>query len=296
MAIIALGDWCKGKTHLPRGRSLSPGSSPGPPKGTRLCAFRRTATQIMATQGDLYRYHSENFRAVAAGFDQSLAALKWSIGTQQARAISAQTRVAAFLLSAKIEARFYKLLHEPPVPEEFRVQINRNEPRPPSLIQKWERTIEEAFSLYYSVTGSFSKSSAPAAAKEQCTLHLSALPYLASVIELRNKIAHGQWTHALTRKGDALNPVMTHRLEEENLLTLMLKDRVAQIVSEAVNDLVVSKRTHDRDLEIHQKSLRNALRELDTRSYDRFAKNVRAREQRARDHRRKAAEKSPPST
>lgn len=247
----------------------------------------------MATQQELYRYHSDNFRAVAGGFEHALKQLKLAIATKDDPAQEAQTRVAAFLLSAKIEARFYKLLFEPPVPEEFRDRINRRAGRAPSLMEKWERTIVEAFSLYYSVTGDFMDSSAPDRAKEQCGLHLEALSHFSSVIELRNKIAHGQWIHALNRAGRGINAGKTRQLEEENLLSLGLKDRAAQIVADAINDLVVSKRTHDRDLKRHQRSLQNVLRELETRSYEKFARNIRSRERVTQNHRRAAVHKPP---
>lgn len=247
----------------------------------------------MATQDELYRYHSDNYRAVAAGFEQALESLQRAVAAEDDRAVEAQSRVAAFLLSAKIEARFHKLSFEPPVPDEFRARVNRREGRSPSLIEKWKRTVRGAFSLYYATSGDFMSSDAPAEAREQCGLHLEALPHLESVIELRNKIAHGQWQHALNREGTEINPEKTKQLQEDNLLSLHLKDRVAQIVADAVNDLVVSKRTHDRDLKKHQRSLNDVLRELETRSYEKFAENIRSRERKARDRRREAVGKPP---
>ena len=246
----------------------------------------------MATQDELYHHHSDNYRAVAAGFEQALELLQRAVAAGDDQAADAQTRVAAFLLSVKIEARFYKLLFEPPVPDEFRARINRGEDDPP-LIEKWKRTVREAFSLYYSATADFMDSNAPAEAKEQCELHLEALSHLDSVIQLRNKIAHGQWQHALNRKGTEINAEKTRQLKEENLLSLCLKDRVAQIIADAINDLVVSKRAHDRDLERHQRSLRNVLQELETRSYETFARNIRSRERRAQNYRREAVGKPP---
>jgi hypothetical protein len=259
---------------------LSPGSSPGPPKGTneaaRLSADRED--RLASSQQHLYGYHAANFRAVAAGFDEICALLKSTLGDEsRADRAEALTRIATFLLSAKIEARFYKLLHEPPVPEEFRALINAPPPRDPSLIEKWRRTVEIAFREYHDVTGDFQRSGAPAAAKRQHASHMAGIDHLESIIQMRNKVAHGQWRFALNNPGTALNQRSTDALAAENLMSLQLKDRLAASIANAVNDLVVSRKAHDRDLAAHQTETDHAIRELRTRSYETYLSNLRKR-------------------
>jgi len=245
----------------------------------------------MATQEELYSYHSENFRAVSEGFQQTAKLLERAVGADDARATNALTRICAFLLSAKIEARFYKLLFEPPVPDEFRDRVNRGVN--PSLIEKWHRTIEEAFRQYHGVEEDFMGSAAPASAKAQFGMHNRSLAQLEPIIELRNKIAHGQWEYALNNRGTEVNPEKTRQLAEENLLSLRLKDRLAQVAIDAINDLVVSWRAHDRDLDKHKRVMEDLVRELETRSYEKYARNVRVREWRSQNQRRRAVGKPP---
>jgi hypothetical protein len=238
----------------------------------------------MDTQETLYRYHSANLRAVTRGFDEVTELAGDALAKDRTSSVSALTRVCVFLLSAKVEARFYKLLYEPPVPDEFRALVNA--PPKPSLEEKWRRTINLAFGLYFGVSGDFARSAAPSKAKAQYALHVDGLARLVPIFGLRNKVAHGEWEHALNGAGTALNNATTSALQAENIMTLKLKDRVAGTIIDGINDLVVSRRAHDRDLLKHQQHLRDAQRELDTRSFDRFAAAARKREERSRAFRR----------
>jgi len=238
------------------------------------------------TQETLYAYHSANLREVTQGFDEVLELAMDALAKDRTSSVKALTRICVFLLSAKVESRFYKLLYEPPVPDEFRARVNAAPPNKPSLEQKWRRTIELAFALYYDVSGDFNSSTAPSEAKAQYRVHLDGLARLVPIFGLRNKVAHGQWAYALNGAGTALNSAPTSALAAENLLTISLKDRLAGAIVDGINDLVVSRKTHDRDLSKHQQRLQNAQRELDTRSFQKFAAAARGRERRARSFRR----------
>ncbi|MBJ7329891.1 MAG: hypothetical protein JHC95_08345 [Solirubrobacteraceae bacterium] len=227
-----------------------------------------------AAQQDLYRWHSENFRAVSTGFERTCSILTLALGDRDEVAVDALTRVATFLLSAKVESRFYKLLYEPPVPDEFRALVNAKAGRAPSLIDKWKRTVEIAFCEYNHVNRPFQDSVAPLDSKRQHDVHLSGIKHLESIIGLRNKVAHGQWRVALNTSGTDLNAGITARLSAENLMSLQLKDRLAASVANAVNDLVVSSKTHHRDLGVHRSATEDAIRELETRSWEKYVANV----------------------
>jgi len=240
----------------------------------------------MNTQETLYGYHSDNLREVTRGFGEVVELAQDALAKGQAASAQALTRICVFLLSAKVEARFYKLLYEPPVPAEFRALVNAPPPATPSLELKWERTVKHAFALYYDVPGDFLASSASTAAKAQYQAHLDGLARVAPIFGLRNKVAHGQWRHALNNASTALNQRTTDALAAENLLTLTLKDRLSAAIVDGINDLVVSRKTHDRDLSKHQQRLQNAQRELDTRSFEKYTAAARRREERSRDLRR----------
>lgn len=242
----------------------------------------------MDTQGNLYGYHSANLREVTQGFTEVMDLAMDALAKDRTSSLKALTSVCVFLLSAKVEARFYKLLYEPPVPDEFRAQVNAAPPNNPSLEKKWTRTIELAFAVYHDVSGDFASSTAPTEAKAQYRVHLDGLACLVPIFGLRNKVAHGQWAYALNSAGTALNSGTTSALAAENLLTITHKDRLAGAIVDGINDLVVSRKTHDRDLSKHQQRLQNAQRELDTRSFEKFARAARQREERSRKFRRSA--------
>lgn len=151
-------------------------------------------------------------------------------------------------------------------------------------MQKWERTVDIAFAEYHQVARPFEHSAARALAKHQYSAHMAGLARLEPMIGLRNKVAHGQWRVALNSRGTDENRDTTEKLGSENLMSLELKDRLAGSVANAVNDLVVSREAHDRDLAVHQIATQNAIRELETRSWDKYLAALRKRATVRREH------------
>jgi hypothetical protein len=243
----------------------------------------------MDSQAALYRYHAANLSEVERGLQEVTSIAMVALAKDDAVSVRALTRICTFLLSAKIEARFYKSLYEPPVPREFRDLVNAPPPRTPSLEEKLKRAVNLAFQLYYAVPAPFEASNAPAAARAQHQLHTEGITRLVPIITLRNKVAHGQWRFALTNDGTSLNQATTTALHDENLLTLRLKANLVDAIAGGINDLLVSQRAHDRDLSKHQDRVRSLQRELDTRSFSRFAAAARKREERSHQHRRDRA-------
>jgi hypothetical protein len=98
---------------------------------------------------------------------------------------------------------------------------------------------------------------------------------LKGIIELRNKLAHGQWAVALNSAGTNRSAPLDSALQDLNLLRLKHQSRLVDRLGDAVTDLVVSKKTFERDFDKHFAAVEDARRRLKTESFDAWVQRQR---------------------
>jgi hypothetical protein len=91
-------------------------------------------------------------------------------------------------------------------------------------------------------------------------------------IEVRNRIAHGQWKFTFNGKLTALNNDIQKRLDQENIVTLQLKYETFQNLAKMIHDLAVSRLTFERDFTKYLRRLEGQRKNIYNRSYLEFKK------------------------
>ena len=102
------------------------------------------------------------------------------------------------------------------------------------------------------------------------------------IIEIRNKLAHGQWIYPFNDKGTDVEQGKYVLINKENLLSLEFKFAMLGHLANAVHDLVVSPKTFERDFDSHFRKLFQAQTNLRTRDYAKYAQALVDSRQRAR--------------
>jgi hypothetical protein len=105
---------------------------------------------------------------------------------------------------------------------------------------------------------------------------------LRSIIELRNKLAHGQWVYPLNSDGDDVAQEQMDALRVENLFSLQFKKNLLESLSSAIHDLVVSKPTFERDFDDHFRRIVETQRNLKNRDYKKWANGMREKYERGK--------------
>jgi len=105
---------------------------------------------------------------------------------------------------------------------------------------------------------------------------------LRSIIELRNKLGHGQWVYPLNSNCDDVAQEQMDALRGENLLHLQFKQKLIISLSAAINDLVVSQPTFERDFDGHFHAIIEMRRNLKTRNYKDYVANMRRKYERGK--------------
>jgi len=93
---------------------------------------------------------------------------------------------------------------------------------------------------------------------------------LRTVIEVRNKLAHGQWVYPLNSACTNVEQSKYTLINHENILSLQFKLTLVPKVADIVHDLAVSLPTFERDFDTHYKQVVGTRRNLKNRSFEQY--------------------------
>lgn len=230
----------------------------------------------------LYSYHVANLRELEAALGNVARPSRAAIASKDPeRSLRTLLRLYAFLLGAWAECRLKKLLHE---------EFGFSEAERESILsygthlEQWQATIDGAFRKHYILPNAELNArtlGVTASARRDALLEVLNND-LRVVIEIRNKLAHGQWIYPLNSEGTQVEQDKYRLINKENLLSLEFKLAMLQHLADAVHDLVVSPRTFERDFDGHFKMLFQAQTNLKRRDYEKYAQSLIRSRERAR--------------
>jgi len=267
---LHLGDGVRGNT--PRKRNIC-GVRILTTKGHPQVPFGGEA-QMPRNPSKLYTQHVANLRELEAALGNVARLARAAIASNDPhRSLRTLLRLYAFLVGAWAECRLRKLLYE----ENGFTDLERA----PILGQKtqqdqWEFLVDAAFRKHHALPkAELNERTLGVAHAARRTALLSALQNeLRIVIEIRNKLAHGQWIYPFNSEGTKVEPDKYQLINQENLLSLEFKLALIGHLADAVHDLVVSPRTFERDFEGHFKKLFQVQTNLKRRDYAKYEQSL----------------------
>jgi hypothetical protein len=220
----------------------------------------------------LYGYHVANLREIELAISHTTRLARASIASRDPqRSLRSLLRLYAFLIGAWAESRLRKLLHE-----EFgfagadRAAVLDG----CTQLEQWQLTVELAFRKHHKL------SKAPLDRRALGVTHAARYDALQDVldnelriiIEIRNKLAHGQWVYPLTSDGTSVESNKYALINKENLQSLQFKLKLTAYLADAIHDLVVSNSAFERDFDSHFRKLDQMRTNLKTKTYARYEK------------------------
>lgn len=230
----------------------------------------------------VYMHHVDNLRELERAITQTARLAKAEIahGDPQ-RSLRSLLRLYSFLLGAWAECRLRKLLHEQfGFNDEERAHILAAG----SQLEQWQSTVDSAFRKHHKIPKAELTSRvlgvAPAARRH--ALHSVLANELRIIIEIRNKLAHGQWAYPFNNAGTSVESDKFELINRENLLSLQFKYAMLGHLADAIHDLVVSPAAFRRDFDQHFKHLEQVRMNLKVKSYERYEISLVASRQKRR--------------
>ncbi|UBF30268.1 hypothetical protein K9N68_34185 (plasmid) [Kovacikia minuta CCNUW1] len=155
-------------------------------------------------------------------------------------------------------------------------------------LDQWKHTVDLAFRKHHGISkvplDKRVLGVAHAARRE--ALHEVLDQELRIIIEIRNKLAHGQWIYPLNSDGTGVESSKYQDINKENLQTLQFKLALIGHMADVVHDLVVSPTTFERDFETHFRKLYQVRTNMRTKSYAKYEAALIKSRQKARVARR----------
>lgn len=229
----------------------------------------------MLPERTIYRFHVQNLRSLETALVQIKRTAHESISVSNPPLLNSFTRLFALTLGAWAETRLQKVLYEQ---NGFSEAHRSFVTAATSQFEKWKRTIETATRHHYNIpTGPLDQVTLPHTIFSKFnSLNTILEDDLRPIIEIRNKLAHGQWMYPFTETLD-LNVDLKTAIENENVLSLQFKHRMIGHLCQAIHDLVVSKPTFERDFDSNFRKFIGTKQNLENRSYEEYCDQLIAR-------------------
>lgn len=218
----------------------------------------------------IYGQHVANLRELEAALGNVARLARAAIASvDPERSLRTLLRLYSFLLGAWAESRLRKLLHE-----EFGFTDSEREiiGSAKTQLEQWQLTVDASFRKHYILPNAkLNPRTLGVAASARRDALLDVLDRdLRIIIEIRNKLAHGQWIYPFNDKGTGVEHNKYLLINKENLLSLEFKFAMLRHLADAMHDLVVSPKTFERDFDSHFRKLFQAQTNLKKRDYAKY--------------------------
>ena len=182
---------------------------------------------------ELYELQSCNVRKLNQVKDSLIKDINFYLRKSDDFQVEIKTKLLAILYVAWSEAQFIQIVYTPYAfsPSEI---SNIKEIKNKGLAKGWEKMVDLALQK----VGKWSKNSDLHNRKKKLFEIINNYIYSPSI--LRNKIAHGQWFHALNTENTAENSDLTKKLAELDSVELAKQFEVHKFLGLIIRDLVQS--------------------------------------------------------
>lgn len=237
----------------------------------------------------LYKQHVANLRELETALMNTSRIARAAIASSDPQqSLRTLLRMYAFLIGAWAETRLCKLLHEEFGFDSAEREIVKNKN---TQLEQWQHAIDLAFRKHHGIKKATldKRTLGVDYAARREALQDVLKDELRIIIEIRNKLAHGQWIYPLNNDGTAVDSEKYTRINNENLQSLQTKFALLEHLANAVHDLVVSPGAFKRDFEGHYKKLLQARTNLVTKKYEKYQSRLIKSRQHARSNQAAAA-------
>ena len=223
-----------------------------------------------------------NTRQGTAALVQTLRQAKRQVAANRLGEVEVTQRLAALLLAAQYEARLQWLLNHPDsrlLPRDVAFVRNSG-----GLALKWNALLRTSLAMRKnsSIGSSYGPQDIPTvldppARRIYRQMNNATNVHLNTLIDMRNSLAHGEWSTALTRNGDGINAARTAELRSITLYRIVILTNLLEHLWKAHYDAQVTRIAFERDFDKHAIGMVNAARRLEQGNEAKWLADMRKR-------------------
>lgn len=229
----------------------------------------------------LYKFSVQNLQSVEIGLTHVERQLRACLKSGDDVASKTFSSLYLLLIGVWSEARFRKLLHEQ---NGFSDGNRENIAAYSSKLEQWKCALKIGFEKKYNKSIDRIPKTAKLRYLEMETVLESELK---GVIEIRNKLAHGQWAIPLTNREDDISVPQKTMIENENYLKSKFRYKMLGHFSDALHDLVSSENAFERDFDKHYELIENTYHQILNKDYNNWLRGEREKYKRGLQKRNK---------
>ncbi len=224
----------------------------------------------------MYKFHCSNLRKISASIKLIQRDLRESISTKNSKNEFLYTRLLSQLVSTWIETRLNKLIEEPSCYVDAEKKLIRKQR---TQMDKWMTALNisvcKANSLAFSNKIRVIEKNLPFIEKSKYKEIKEVIKKdLLSSTQIRNKLAHGQWEYAFLSDFSSIDPEITKNIRMENIVTIQLKMKMFETLTNIIHDLVASPSTYNRDFNSNHKKLMSQKNNFHGRDYSSYKESM----------------------
>lgn len=190
---------------------------------------------------DLYIAQTQNVREINKSFTDLKRLINKAIQNNNLQLQQSLTKSLTIIYSTWTEARFLQLTYTPFGLNEDEINQVLKAKNTKSVVEGWEKLIE--LSLKILVKNSKAPDNVHTIQKK---LKKYLKDYILGPSQIRNKLAHGQWTITLNVENTNLNPIPTKLIEELTVVDLIRWKMTQEKFSHIIESLIESPEKHFR--------------------------------------------------
>ncbi len=224
---------------------------------------------------DIYSAYVDNLKTIQYSIDDAFKNIKIKIANKKSEEeIISNAKLLVLLLGIWSEARLEKLINERNIFNKREVQLIESER---TKIGQWKLIIELSFRKHYNIYfgDELTKDNLRNVFKKYNNLILYIENHLQTIIEVRNKLAHGQWVCQPNKNKTAQNAnINIQQLQNENFLSLEKKYQILNYLTKIIHDLVVSPNTFERDFKKNYSEIKTRINFIDNHLNNKISSEI----------------------
>lgn len=230
----------------------------------------------------LFEAIDDNTRRGTAALVQTLRQAKLQVAQSRPWELAITERIAVFLLAAQYESRLHWLINHP---------NSRLSAADVSYVRgaggvskKWNALLRASLALRKNSREdtSYAPDQVPRVLsaderQKYWKMHNITRNHLDTLIDVRNSLAHGEWSVALTKQADGINLTRTSDLSSLSLYRVVILTNMLEHLWRAHFDAQVTHTAFERDFDKHADGMFNAARRLERGDEQRWLAIMRRR-------------------